>query len=133
MSLAILVDFDTEGPLSRSFDEVTPIGVLLEDAVEGFLVKYLESVTEEQDFGHDNWVRMMSKVEGVVEEYRKQGGTFDAARLFTYLADNSYLGLRLHSVGLVEDGMTIDEAFSRFVVNQEPLPVIEDEELPVDV
>jgi len=72
-------------------------------------------------------------VEGVVEEYRKSGGPFDAVRLFTYLADNTYLGLRLHTVGLVEDGMTIDEAFSRFVVNREPLPALEDEELPVDV
>ncbi len=133
MPLAILIDFDTEGPLSRNFDEVIPIGVLLEDAVEGFVTKYLESVTEDQDSGHDNWVRTMSKVEGVVEEYRKQGGTFEAARLFTYLADNSYLGLRLHSVGLVDDGMTIDEAFSRFVVKREPLPVLEDEELPIDV
>jgi len=34
---------------------------------------------------------------------------------------------------LVEDGMTIDEAFSRFVVNRDPLPALEDEELPVDV
>jgi len=133
MPLAILVDFDTESPLARNFDEVIPIGVLLEDAVEGFLTKYLESVTEEQDSGHDNWVRTMSKVEGVVEEYRKFGGPFDAVRLFTYLADNTYLGLRLHAVGLVEDGMTIDEAFSRFVVNREPLPALEDEELPVDV
>ncbi len=133
MSLAILIDFNTEGPLSRNFDEVIPIGVLLEDAVEGFVTKYLESVTEEQDSGHDNWVRTMSKVEGVVEEYRKQGGSFDAARLFTYLADNTYLGLRLHTVGLVDNGMTIDEAFTKFVENGEPLPALEDEELPVDV
>lgn len=133
MPLAILIDFNTEDALARNFDHVTPIGVLLEDATEGFLVKYLETVTEDQDIGHDNWVRTMTAVERYVEDYRKRGESFDAVRFFTYLADNTYLGLRLHTVGLVENGMTIDEAFTKFVVNREPLPALEDEELPVDV
>lgn len=130
MPRAILVDFDTEDALSRSFDEVRPIGVLIEDEVEGFVSRYLDLVTEDQGSGHDNWIRTMEAVTGQVEEWRKRGVELNVPALFTYLADNTYLGLRLHTVGLIPDGMSTEEAFEAYVVNGQPLPLISDEELP---
>lgn len=130
MSKLILVDFNTEGALSRNFDEVEPIGVLLEDEIEGFRTLYSTAVTESQGPGHDNWIRTLAAVAAQLMGYQKRGEPLDVPELFTYLADNSYLGLRLRAVGRVDDEMTIQEAFDRFVVNREPLPLLEDEELP---
>lgn len=135
MSKTILVDFDTEP--GRDFERVRPIGVLLERSGRaGFDSQYLEAVTEEGDSGHDNWVRTMQ----AVEEFRLRWDHGDEFRgmvtvreLFTYLADNSYLGLRLRSLGDVDDGVSLAEVFERYVVQAEPLPILSDEEFPVDV
>lgn len=135
MSKTILVDFDTE--LFRTFEDQRPIGVLLErgNGEPGFESQYLQTVTDdEEETGHDNYVRTMQ----VVDEFRaawNQGGTVDISvpELFTYLADNSYLGLRLRSLGKVDDGVTLEEAFDLYVVVESPLPVMDDEEFPTDV
>ena len=50
-----------------------------------------------------------------------------------HLADQSYLGLRLRSLGDVDDGVTLQEAFELYVVQQEPLVAANDKEFPVDV
>ena len=135
MAKTILVDFDTE--LFRTFEDQRPIGVLLErgDGKPGFESQYLQEVTDDEvDTGHDNYVRTMQ----VVDEFRtawNSGGGVDisVSELFTYLADNSYLGLRLRSLGKVDDGVTLEEVFNLYVVGEAPLPVVDDEEFPQDV
>ncbi len=139
MAKTILVDFDTER--SRDFEEIRPIGILLERGDRpGFDSQYLQSVTDDEDeTGHDNYVRTMEATELFRELWDKGdtlegiGGETSVAQLFTYLADNSYLGLRLRSLGMVDDAVTLQAAFEMYVVNGEPLPVMSDEEFPVDV
>ena len=136
---AVLVDFDTSGP-RRGFDSVRPIGILLERVGSpGFDSMYLEGVTDGEDPGHDNYVRTMQAVELFREMWDKgeapQGVTeaTETRALLTYLADNSYLGVRLRSLGLVPDETTLGEAFETYVVRAEALPVSDDEEFPVEV
>lgn len=135
MSKTILVDFDTEP--GRSFDRVRPIGVLLERVGRaGFDTQYLEVVTEEGDSGHDNYVRTMEVTNEFSLRWDKGDelkGMATVRELFTYLADQSYLGLRLRSLGDVDDGVTLQEAFELYVVQQEPLVAANDKEFPVDV
>lgn len=128
---AILVDFDTEKGRDPTDNE--PIGVLLERGERaGFDSFYTEAVTEEQDSGHDNYVRMMLAVESFRDAWDKGGDDpgVSVVELFTYLVDNSYLGLRFRTLGKVDDSVTIGEAYKRFVENGEPLPVLSDEEFP---
>lgn len=135
MSKTILVDFDTSK--GRDFEKQRPIGVLLERVGRpGFDSQYLESITEDSDDGHDNYVRTTQ----VVDEFRLRWdkgdelkGMTSVRQLFTYLADQSYLGLRLRSLGDVDDGVTLAEAFDLYVVQALPLVAANDEEFPVDV
>lgn len=132
MSRHVLIDFRTEGHLGREFDSIKPIGILMERADgRGFESRYLPEVTEDQDAGHDNYVRTMQ----ATDEFRDAWNNgFPVAvtvgELFTYLADQSYLGTRFRSLGMVDDGVTIEDAYRRYVVGAEPLPVLDDEELP---
>lgn len=128
---AILVDFDTEP--GRDFEDVRPIGVLLErGALAGFDSLYLATVTQdEDDTGHDNYVRTMEAVAEWREMWDKglpNTGKVTVSELFAYLAENGYLGLRLRSVGKVDDSVTLEEAFLKYVVSGEALEAIEDEE-----
>lgn len=129
----ILVDFDTEP--GRNFDDVRPIGVLLERFEgAGFDSMYLESVTEEGDSGHDNYVRTMTET----QEFRDRWDAGEdvgapVSAYFTYLADNSYLGLRLRVLGKVDDGVTLQEAFDKYVVRAEPQVLQDDGEFPSEV
>ncbi len=127
----IIVDFDTEGYLGRDFDAVRPIGVLLERGEQaGFDSLYLESVTEEQDSGHDNYVRTMEATQTIrdIWDAGLEEPTVTVEQLFTRLADAGYLGLRLRSLGKVDDGVTLQEVFDQYVVQAEPLTVFDDEE-----
>jgi len=135
MSKTILVDFDTSQ--GRDFERQRPIGVLLQRVGRaGFDVQYLESITEDSEDGHDNYVRTMQAVEEFQLRWDKGDelpGMTTVRQLFTYLADQSYLGLRLRSLGDVDDAVTLAEAFELYVVQQEPLVLARDEEFPVDV
>ncbi len=135
MSKTILIDFDTE--LFRTFEDQRPIGVLLErgNGDPGFDTQYLFTVTDDEDeTGHDNYMQTAQ----AVEEFRSawdQGAPVEirVADLFTYLADQSYLGLRLRTLSKVDDSVTLEEAFNLYVVGETPLPVLDDEEFPTDV
>jgi len=126
----LLVDFDTDP--GRHFEAIRPIGVLLErEGGQGFESRYLEAVTESGDSGFDNYERTMAET----QEFRDQWNTGESPGVtvkeyFTYLADNSYLGLRLRTLGMVEDAATLEQAFERYVVQAEPLPELDDEEFP---
>jgi len=132
MSRFVLVDFDTERRDGRDFEVVRPIGVLLERDTEGFESLYLDEVTEGRDTGSDNYRRTME----AVDEFRTKWDTgqpveITVGQLFTYLSVGSYLGLRYRTVGMLDDGVTIEEAFQTYVVDREPLPELrEGEELP---
>lgn len=133
---AIIVDFDTE--IGREFEQARPIGVLLErDVLPGFDSLYLETVTnDEDDTGHDNYVRMMDAVADVRFAYDKGQpleGMVSVEEMFTRLADDSYLGVRLRTLGKVEDGVSLEEAFTQYVTLEQPLVIRSDEEFPTDV
>lgn len=132
---AILVDFDTEP--GRDFADVRPIGVLLERKPgEGFDSLYLQTVTDdEDDTGHDNYVRTMNATEAFREIWDKGLDAEPIAtveELFTYLATNGYLGLRLRALGKVDDAVTLEEAFDLYVVQAKPLVEMSDEEFPIN-
>lgn len=118
---AILVDFDTEP--GRAFEDVRPIGVLVErEGGSGFESLYLEAVTEEGDSGHDNYVRTMAQT----QEFRDRWDLGEdvgapVSTYFEYLAESGYLGLRLRTLGFLDDGVTLQEAFDQYVVRAEPL------------
>lgn len=132
MSKAILIDFSTEHQLGTSIAGLVPIGVYLERATRGFDSLYLTSITEDSEAGHDNYVRTME----AVEEFRFEWDHFDrqlakgvsVEELFVYISQQSYLGLRYRVIGKVEDSVTLEEAFTKYVVNQEPMTVLDDEE-----
>lgn len=134
MSKTILVDFDTEP--GREFDDLRPIGVLLEslDPI-GFTSRYLAAVTEEQDSGHDNYLRTMSAVEELRTGWEvgepEAVTAASVVEFFVWLADNSYLGLRFRTLGMVDEAVTLDEAFDLYVVQASPLRVLSDEEFPI--
>jgi hypothetical protein len=132
---SILVDFDTEP--GRYFEDIHPIGVLLErGSVPGFDTMYLPSVTDDADSGHDNYVRTMEQVAEFRQAWDKgeeTPGMTTVEKLFMYLATGGYLGLRLRTIGKVEDGVTLEEAFDLYVVQEKPLAAMRDEEFPVDV
>ena len=132
MAKTILVDFDTESREGRDFEVIRPIGVLLEyGEAAGFESLYDFAVTDEQDSGHDNYVRTMQATEEQRAKWDQgEDPGVSVAELFTYIADQSYIGTRFRTVGIVDDSVTLTEAYERFVENQEPLPVIDDEELP---
>lgn len=133
---AIIVDFDTE--VGREFEQARPIGVLLERLEPaGFESLYLESVTEDEDeTGHDNYVRMMEATADIRRAYDKgqpTPGLVTVEEMFTRLADGSYLGLRLRVLGKVDDGVSLEEAFEQYVTLGQPLVIRSDEEFPQDV
>ena len=103
-------------------------------------MKHLQAVhlaqarKQEQADGHDNYIRTLE----VVDPFRiiwDNGGDpgVSVAQLFTYLADQSYLGLRLRSLGKVDSDVSLDEVYERYVAQAEPLEPMSDEEFPVDV
>jgi len=127
----ILVDFDTDA--GRDFNDIVPIGVLLERADgASFESLYTEAVTERGDSGFDNYVSTMEATSDFRDVWDSGGDSsqFPTVKdLFIYVADNSYLGLRFRAIGMVDDSATLQEVFDLYVVQQEPLPVISDEEL----
>ncbi len=133
---AIIVDFDTE--VGREFEQARPIGILLERLeLPGFDSLYLETVTDdEDDTGHDNYVRMMEAVADLRLAYDKGlplEGLPTVEELFTRLADGSYLGLRLRVLGKIENDVTLEAAFEQYVTDATPLVIRSDEEFTKDV
>lgn len=131
MSKAMLVDFDAEAGFN--FDEMRRIGVVIEDGSGGVSLRYRSEVIEDEaDTGFLDYVRTLQRIEPFLEAWNRRAESQDWRVIFTRLANESYLGLRFRVVSLVEDEVTVDDAYERYVVNGEDIPVVEDEEL-IDV
>jgi hypothetical protein len=119
-----MVDFAT--PI-RSMESYFPIGVWCASPDGSSVELRYQSEVEEEP--HDNYLRTMSVLGGVLDAWRRG----DAVRWDVELvraAGNDYLGLRFRTLSQVDDEVTIDEAYEQFVVRQEPLPEVELKELP---
>lgn len=118
----VLVDFDTHG--GRDFAVVKPIGVWVTRDDGGLDVRYLPEVEDANDPGHDNYMRTLMMLEPFLNAWRSGGGVQDFRSHLIYLAETSYLGFTFRTIAEIDVGA--DEAYDRFVVKQEPLPVQEE-------
>lgn len=126
---AVLVDFDTV--VGRDFSRIHPIGLFLETPEGGIEMRW-RTVFEDGEADSDNYLRTLKAVESWLEGWRSGSlpeGAPTARQMLTYLADQSYLGTRYRSISMLEDDVSLEEAFKRFVVHEEPLPVVADAEL----
>ena len=120
----IMGDFDTSG--GRDFEALRPIGVWLTQADGGISLRYRPEVEDGEDVGHDNYLRTLRSLEDPVDQWRAGKALPDFAELLVRVSDSSYLGLTFRTIGIVDDAMSIDEAFERFVIAEEPLPPSEE-------
>lgn len=117
----VLVDFDTH--MGRDFEVQRPIGVWLTRADGGIDLRYRPEVEDGEDPGNDNYLLTYQSLEEFVDGWRGGTMTPDFAALLEYLSETTYLGRCFRTFSEVPDEMTIDEAYERFVVNEEALPV----------
>jgi hypothetical protein len=89
-------------------------------------LKYRSEVEDAEDDGHDNYLRTLRSLEEFVDQWRSGQGKPDFPALLEYVTEVGYLGWTFRTVGVVDDPITISEAFERFVMDEEPLPVSEE-------
>lgn len=125
MSRVVLVDFETnpEGDIEL----YRPIGVVLVSPdgrdVE---VRYTDEAADEPS---DNYLRTTAYLQPHLDEWRHGQADFEWRDILVRMVEGAVLTLRFHTIATVPDEMTIDEAYERFVLQQEPLPDTSDEEL----
>lgn len=123
----VLVDFDTH--LGRGFEVQRPIGVWVTLDPFGVAFHYRTEVEEGEDPGYENYMRTFRALEGPLQAWRA-GEEIQFATWLEYVSETTYLGTAFRTFGFLEDPITIDEAFRRFVLDEEPLP---DSEVTLDV
>ena len=121
----VMVDFDTSR--GTDFGKVRPIGVFLASPDGKAVV--LRYRPEDEEEPSDNYFGTMTYVQPFLDEWR-HGFPVAWSQLLVRMEEQTYLGLRFRTVSLVPDEMTVEEAFERFVVKAEPLPVVDEKELP---
>ncbi len=126
MPKAMLIDFDAE--VGFTFDEMPRIGVLIEDGQGGLVIRYRREIEEQEALtGHQDYKQTVEAITPAIDAWNNEAEKIDWRALLTRLANQSYLGLRFRVVTLVDDEMTLDEAFARYVEGDELIPVVENE------
>jgi hypothetical protein len=116
----VMVDFDTSG--GREFDVQRPIGVWLTRPEGGIDVRYRQEVEDGEDPGFTNYFRTVRQLEDWVDGWRAGRMNPNFSEILEWAAETGYLGFRYRTVAEVEDSVTIDEAYERFVEKGEALP-----------
>lgn len=116
----VLVDFDTH--MGRGFEKYVPIGVWVTLPNGGLDVRYLDDVTEGDHPGFENYLRTYQELEQHLDAWRAGQEEPDFPALLEWCQEMTYLGFRFRTLAEIEE-MTLDEAFERYVVRAEALPV----------
>lgn len=119
----VLVDFDTH--MGRDFDAQVPIGVWVTRPDGGVDLRYLTEVTEGDHPGFDNYLRTYQQLEEHLDAWRAGTAQPDFEELLQWVTETAYLGFKFSTLAEFDEEISLDEAFDRFVVNGEPLPVPE--------
>lgn len=114
MSKNVVIDYDTLG--SFEIEDFVPIGVVIEDGTGDVAIRYtLEAV----DDVHPRYQAMVRHLESSREAWNRRAEEQDWTQIFGRLVNQSYPGIKFRIGTFVEDEMTVDEAFERFVVRRE--------------
>ncbi len=114
MAKNLVIDYDTFGSLEP--EEYEPIGVVIEDGTGDVAIRYT-SEAEEDD--HPRYHAMVRHLEPSREAWNRRAEEQDWNQIFGRLVNQSYLGIKFRIGTFVDDDMTVDEAFDRFVTNRE--------------
>lgn len=127
MSKNAIIDYDTLG--SFEVADYVPIGVVIEDGTGDVAIRYTVEVVEDV---HPRYQAMVRHLEPSREGWNRRGERQDWTEIFGRLVNQSYLGIKFRIGTFIEDDMTVDEAFDRFVTNREiPDDIsVDDERVP---
>jgi hypothetical protein len=116
----VMVDFDTSS--GRDFAALRPIGVWVAHDDGSIEVRYLPEVEDGEDLAHANYLRTLRSIEEPLQEFRSGTARPDFHEILRWITEGSYLGLSYRTVASI-GSITLDEAWRRFVIDQEALPV----------